>query len=361
MNALEETLERLYYDPKSPAAYGGAERLWAAARRAAPGAKKDDVYRWLAAQDAYTLHKPTKQKFTRRRTVVAAPNHQLQADLMDTRSRSRNNDGVNYLLTAVDAFSRRGWAVPVKFKSAERVAEALDTILRSNEFFSMQTDKGKEFYNATVADVLKKYGVKHFSTENETIKASMVERFNRTLRDKIHRYLTAKNTNRFIDVLPMLVDAYNDAEHSALGMAPNDVGPDNQSDLYFKLYEGDRSQNALTKTPLRVGDAVRMSKARGAFERGYTPNWTVELFKVCEVLTTERPVVYRVKDYAGDTIRGTFYRHELQKVKEPETYKVEKVIRSRRKAGGGKEYYVKWMGYPDSFNSWVDENDMTDA
>ena len=360
MNELEETLERLYYDPRSPAAYGGAGRLWAAAKRASPGTKKEDVYRWLAAQEAYTLHKPTKSKFTRRKTVVAAPNHQLQADLMDTRSRACYNDGVNYLLTAVDAFSRRGWAVPVKFKSAERVSEALNSILRSNDYFSLQTDKGKEFYNSRVVDVLKKYGVKHFSTENENVKASMVERFNRTFRDKIHRYLTAKNTNRYIDVLPMLVDAYNDAEHSALGMAPNEVGPDNQSDLYFKLYEGRQSRSALTKTPLVVGDTVRMSKARGAFDRGYTPNWTVELFTVCEVLSAERPVVYRVKDYGGETIRGTFYRHELQKVREPESFKVEKVIRSRRKAGGGREYYVKWTGYPDSFNSWVDENDMTD-
>ena len=157
-----------------------------------------------------------------------------------------------------------------------------------------------------MVDVLKKYGVKHFSTENENVKASMVERFNRTLRDKLHRYLTAKNTNRYIDVLPMLVDAYNDAEHSALGMAPNEVGPDNQYDLYLKLYEGGQSRSALTKTPLAVGDTVRMSKARGAFERGYTPNWTVELFTVCEVLSGERPVVYRVKDYGGETIRGTF-------------------------------------------------------
>lgn len=110
-------------------------------------------------------------------------------------------------------------------------------------------------------------------------------------------------------------------------------------------------------TPLSVGDLVRINKARGAFERGYTPKWSRELFRVTKVMLDERPTVYRIEDYNGESIEGTFYRQELQRVKEPEAFQIEKIIQERR-VRGKKQYFVKWLGYPDSFNSWVDQRDM---
>ena len=107
---------------------------------------------------------------------------QLQADLLDIRNHSRDNEGVNYLLTAVDCFSRRGWAVPVRYKTGDKVAEALNKTLEGTEYFALQTDKGKEFYNKHVEALLKRRNIKHFSAANDNKKASMVERFNQTLR-----------------------------------------------------------------------------------------------------------------------------------------------------------------------------------
>lgn len=152
-----------------------------------------------------TLHKPTRTKFRRRKINVARPNKQLQADLVDVRSHTDANDGYNFILTDVDCFARKVWTVHVKSKIGVVRAEALDKFFRETHFTRHQTDKGKEFYSAPIADTLTRYGTHYFNTENKTMKASLIELSIRMLRGRIHRYLPLKSTERFIDVLPRLV------------------------------------------------------------------------------------------------------------------------------------------------------------
>lgn len=102
----------------------------------------------------------------------------------------------------------------------------------------------------------------------------------------------------------------------------------------------------------RVGDLVRISKNRHIFEKGYTPNWTTEIFKIRKVQKTN-PVTYLLKDYQNDPIKGGFYEVELQKAKYPDTYLIEKVIRKK-----GNQLYVKWLGFDTTHNSWIPETDM---
>ena len=356
--SVNSKLSAIYYNPHQPGSLGGVEKFYSRVRRLHPSIDKKQVIDWLSGQDAYTLHKPTKERFRRRPTIVSGVGDQMQADLMDTRSHADHNDGIHFILTAIDCFSRKAWVKPTRSKSGDEVSAALDEIFSEHSFNRLQTDKGKEFYNAKVSKILQKHGVEHFSTENETIKASIVERFNRTLRERLHRYMTGIPTNRYLDVLQDIVEGYNDTPHTATGFTPNEVDADNQSLVFDRLYESPAViPSKRVNSPLRVDDLVRITKARGSFERGYTPNWTRELFRVTHVLDDERPVVYRLEDYGGEMIKGTFYRHELQRVKEPQSFTIERVIKTRRRKGK-KQYYVKWDGYPDSFNSWVDEKDM---
>ena len=110
------------------------------------------------------------------------------------------------------------------------------------------------------------------------------------------------------------------------------------------------------KPKLRVGDRVRISRVKGTFEKGFHPNWSVELFTVAEVLETN-PVTYRLRDHRGEVIQGSFYEPELQKTKQGDTYLVEKVLKTRT-VKGQKQHLVKWLGYSDKNNSWVDEKDL---
>ena len=356
-------MRRLYHDPAGVGALGGLERFYRRVKALRPSIRRADVADWLSGQDAYTLHRAARQRFPRRQTIVGGSGQQLQADLMDTRSHAAANDGVNFVLTAVDCFSRKGWAVPVRSKSGENVAEALERVLGEQRFDRLQTDKGKEFYNARVAATLRRHGVDHFSTEDDVVKASLVERFNRSLRNRLHRYMTSRDSDRFVDALPLLVESYNETPHGATGLAPNDVNDDNQALVFDRLYEtgvdgrGRSIVGRRAPVPLPIGTVVRLSKARGAFDRGYTDQWTTELFKVVETVDDAWPTVYRVADLAGEPINGIIYRHQLQPVKEPEAFAIERVIKTRRRRGV-KQFFVKWKGYPDSFNSWVNEADM---
>ena len=111
------------------------------------------------------------------------------------------------------------------------------------------------------------------------------------------------------------------------------------------------------KFKFQIGDQVRISKQRRTFKKGYLPSWTEELFVVTKRIARDPPV-YRMKDLMGEDIKGIFYGKELQKVlKTDDVFRVEKVVEERTRKGK-KEYIIKWMGYPDKFNSWVAEADL---
>jgi hypothetical protein len=140
-------------------------------------------------------------------------------------------------------------------------------------------------------------------------------------------------------------------------MSPNEVCLANQEDVWLRLYNPIRYFEKASPS-LNVGDFVRISKARSAFQRGYTPYWSVELFIVDEILSMS-PVTYRIRDWNGERIEGSFYEKELQKVREPKEYRIEKIL-ARKKIGRRTMVLVKWEGYSDDFNQWIPESDVRD-
>ena len=214
----------------------------------------------------------------------------------------------------------------------------------------VQSDKGTEFLNTTFQSMLRRYGIKFYTSENEGIKAAVVERFNRTLKGKMYRYFTARHTRRYVDVLPDLMHSYNRTYHRSIGMTPIDVTPDNEDVVRARLYP------VIPKTlkwKLNVGGKVRISKRRLPFENGYVGRWSEEVFLVKARLPTV-PVTYRLTDLSGEDIKGSFYNDELQiVVKLDALFDIERILKTRKRAGKV-EYLVKWRGYPNKFNSWVD-------
>ena len=125
---------------------------------------------------------------------------------------------------------------------------------------------------------------------------------------------------------------------------------ENESEVYKTLYS---FEGRAPRFKFQIGDQVRISKKRLTFEKSYLPAWSEELFTVTKRSDRQRRPVYKLEDYAGEEIRGSFYEEELQKIRRvDDVYRVEKVIRKRKK-NGRTEDLVKWLGYPSSFNSWV--------
>ena len=147
-----------------------------------------------------------------------------------------------------------------------------------------------------------------------------------------------------------MVDVYNRTPDRSIHMAPNDVTSKNKARIWLRLYADPISYKEPT---LCVGDSVRISKARQAFKKGYLAQWTEEIFTIVERKSTQPPT-FVLADYSGEVLKGTFYPQELQNViKTDNVYRVEKILKRTKNRA-----LVKWQGYPDKFNSWVNVKDL---
>ena len=156
-------------------------------------------------------------------------------------------------------------------------------------------DKGKEFYNKHV----KALGIQLYSTENEE-KSCVVERWNRTLKEKMFKYFSANNTKKYIDILDEMVNNYNNTKHSSIKMTPVEASDKkNKNRVWLNLNGKARTNPAKPK--FSVGDKVRIAKKKTVFEKGYTPRWTEEAFTVSKIQYTDPPT-YKISDYHGEEI-----------------------------------------------------------
>ena len=258
---------------------------------------------------------------------------------------SKYNQGYTFLLLVIDIFSKYGWVIPLKNKKGEAVAEALKTIFKERKPEKMWVDKGREFYNKDVEALIELY-----STENEE-KSSVVERWIRTMKEKMWKYFTDNNTNVYINILPNLVRDYNNSKHSSIKMSPVEASKKkNELTVWRNLYP-DRLKIHDINPKFSVGDKVRISKKKKTFEKGYTTRWTEEIFTITKIKHTS-PVTYKIADLNGEEIDGTFYEPELQKTSQ-QLFRIEKVIEK-----GKNKSLVKWKGYSNDFNSWVENKDI---
>ena len=348
---MDRKLKSIYYDPKHPAGLASIEKLVKAS-----GYSTAKVKAWLKAQPTYTLHRQARKHYSTRKYIVHKIDEQWQADLADMSLLAKENNGNHFILTVIDIFSRYAWARPLKNKTAKGVAAAFNSIFREGRVPErIQTDKGKEFLNVDVRATFARWNIESMIIESAT-KAALVERFNRTLKNKLYRYFTMTNKQNWTHVLQKTVHAYNHSVHRSIGCKPADVTPANADEVREKAFK--RRPESKRKSDVKVGDNVRISKVRHAFARGYLPNWTEEIFTVVSINRKTTPISYKLKDYNGEVIKGSFYREEIEPVThDDDTYLVEKVLQTEKR-GNVQWCFVKWSGYPSSMNSWVRKSDI---
>ena len=283
-----------FFDKKSTAEPSSLERIGS-------GVKKDSS---LILADE--LHKPIIKKFDKRKVYSQFKDDIWGVDLADMQSLSRKNKGIEYLLSVIDLDSKYAFVVPLRDKKGISIVNAFNKIIKQSNRKpnKIWVDQGGEFYNNVFKKWLSDNDIIMYSTYNEG-KSVIAERFIRTLKNKLYKHMTANGKNVYYDVLDDVVNEYNNTKHSTIKMKPIDVK--NNKRVYIDEHNEKDSR-------FKVGDRVRISKFKNIFAKGYTPNWSKEIFIVDKINDTV-PYTYNIKDLNDEEIIGSFYDRELQKTK----------------------------------------------
>ena len=204
----------------------------------------------------------------------------MGVDLADMQLLSKCNKGIRFLLCVIDIFSKYAWVVPLKDKKGISIFNAFQSILKQSnrrvEDNSAQhvkpnkiwVDKGSEFYNAYFKIWLRDNDIVMYSTHNE-VKSVVAERFIRTLKSKIYKYMTSISKNVYTDKLDDIVAKYNNTYHTTMKMKPIDV----KDNTYINT-----DKEISNKDPkFKVGDRIRITKYKSIFAKGYMPNWSEKI------------------------------------------------------------------------------------
>lgn len=300
---------------------------------------------------ARELHRQARKNYPRRYVELKGVSDLYQGDLIEMIPYSKVNKGYKYIMAVINCFTKFAIAVPLKSKNAGDIHSALEPILKKYPMKHFHTDDGKEWFNHKVITLLKSYNINHYSTFSD-LKASIVERFNRTLKTKMWRAFSEQGSYRWLELLPELVKNYNNTFHRTIGMKPVEVNISNEKSILLKMFADRKKNLRKVKNKFDIGDQVRISRHRSVFTKGYLPRWSNEIYTVWKVQPSV-PVTYILKDTKGELLKGGFYQQELSKTKIPDTYLIEKIVRRR-----GDRLLVRWLGFDENHDSWIHKKDL---
>lgn len=365
----QKILEELYHDPGSAAGFSSANQLLTEAQKADPTINRKDVNYFLAGDRVYTLHRPRRVNFPRAKTIPSGYLTDLQVDLADFQKLSRHNGGYKYMLLGVCVLSKRIFAVPVRTKTPKDMCPAFEQLFTQMDMVPHRifSDRGTEFVGATMKQFFKENEIDKYEATTSTIKASVAERAIRTIKQRIYRYFSQKQTLNWVNVLDQIVNAINHSKSRALGagLRPIDVNFANANTIWERNYGPILKAIKKTnnkKAKFKLNDHVRMSRNKGVFEKGYLPNYGDEILEIDAIKkgssSRQNPVRYKLRDERGEKFRGKFYEHELTGVRKDAemSYRIEKVFGKRMGKDGKKQLYVKFIGYPGK--EWIDESQL---
>ena len=302
---------------------------------------------------SHELHKPKRVNFERRRVISNHIDDIWGIDLITMIKYSKQNNNYKYILTVIDFFSKHSWCYPLKNKNSNEIINSFKDIFKKSKRKPkmIQSDEGSEFTNKQVQKFFNDNNIKWYHTYNRDIKCSICERYNRTILNKIYKNFTLNNNTIWIKDLNKLVKEYNYSYHRTIKMKPIDASKKSNENIVRKNYNFE----IIDKKPkFSIGDKVRVSLLKNTFEKGYTSNWSEQIYVIYDIKSSNVHHYY-LKNLNGNKIDGTFYQEELLKtnINDNDLYIIEKIIKKV-----GNKYLVKWREYDDTFNSYVNENDI---
>ena len=217
-------------------------------------------------QYAQEIHKPYRRTPIFRKVKTKYKDQIWSADLVIMPPEFQGRNGkYKYILTVIDLYTKYAWAIPLKTKTGEDVKNGFVKILKESKRKpkKLWCDKGKEFYNSIMNNFLEKHNVKIYSVESE-FKAGVVERFNRTLKEKMWKQFTIQGNQKWFDILPKLLHDYNNNFHRTIKTTPTNASEHPEKIFDFVMENNDENDRNLSKkqlTPkLKIGDRVRVVK-----------------------------------------------------------------------------------------------------
>lgn len=324
---------------------------------------KKDIKKLLGSVENYTLHREFKSQ-SRNPSFSHFKRYQVQVDLIDIQKLSRWNDGVKYLLAAIDTFTRKAFVQPCKDKKAETVLSAFKIIFceLGSKIVTLVADRGSEMRNKEFVNFCRNNKIRFFHNYT-SVHAAYVERFNRTFQNMLYKYLTEHETKRYLDVLQDIATSYNTRYHRMIGMSPNDAEHEKNQMSVALAMDRYRSKSKLgvpINPKFKVGQLVRIALQKTVFHRGYNEQSNYEVFIIKSVKQKLGKPLYTLETYdKKELLVGGFYEHELTPVNS-DIFRIEQVLKTRKK-GGIVEHFVKWKGYDSKHNSWITSDDIAEV
>ena len=225
---------------------------------------------------------------------------------------SGSNSGYNFILVVIDCFSKKLWTRSLKTKRGDETAAALRSILESMKYpvQTMIFDEGLEYVNQYVSNLLNEFNIHSYHIKTR-LKASTAERVNRTIKQALWKIFHETKKTRWVDVISEVVDNYNKTYHTTIKMAPDEVTWENRKQVFKNSFPKFKDK---IKCRLAKGDKVRVQLNKDVFDKGYTQNWSDDIFTVEAAFQKNGLCWYRIKDENGNIYPKYKYFYELNKV-----------------------------------------------
>lgn len=341
-------LHKLYYDPKSGAAYARLNLLYNFVKKEGKHYfTRLELKKWLETQNVYSEHKPVAKERVYGRLYSGKAGHLYDLDI--GYMNNTHDVKTNKFLMAIDTFSRKINVEAVRSLKWVDIKKALDkTFAKLGKPAQVRTDQGGEFSSSGIKEYMKKHNV-HMYTAFPPNKAFFSERAIKSFKQLIQKLQesSSKHTS-WLSLIPKAVSIYQSRHHTSINMSPTSAAlPQNRSKVmqYLNQKALERYGEPITEYEYPIKARVRVSLAKGNFSKAHTKTFSEQIYTIKERKRRDNVNYYTLADELGNVIRGSFRAYELTPTEALKPFVIEKVLPVKKTIGGILHYLVQWKHY----------------
>ena len=349
-------MEKKYYNDEAWS-YGNLNRI----NQYNPEIRLKEIQNFLDKNDIYSRFKQHRKARKYSPIYVYKKRELFQADVVffTDSDMVKANNGYKYLFTCIDCFSKMAWVFPLMVNNCETIMTYFKHIIKicGKKPDRLNSDRGSELICKKFEKYLSDLKIFHYLSYSLR-KCPIIERFNLTFQNLLYKIM-AKNKNlKWTNYLNQAMSIYVNRKHRIIGMSPKQAEEENNEAIVRKnlLHFFHKRIKKKTNPKFSVNDTVRIWKKRRTFQRGYDENYSIEYFTILKVKNNLPFPRYILQDSNGEEIIGSFFEDELVKFNPNDIFDIQ--ILKERKKGREKQYFVHYVGYPNSMNEWISKKKL---